>query len=384
MKKFYKISILILIVIFNSCNKYDLKKQAGKQKNIKVEINYNIETLGLIYSLADSELVYSDFKGSAHLLKYFLKRFKKYEKHPAVIKMKELIKKGIFEASSVTIGLYYTDFPEFKEKYSYDYSGYTEAEIKELNDFFRLARMFYVDADLKHFFKKQYKLYSKIEDEVKSVLPPKEYIKVLEDFHGIPMRDYIIIPSVFIPNYFNFGPTITTKNGTINYYVLGPTYDINIKNKINLKNNLGFNDKEYLNSTAIHEFGHTFMRFIDKPQNMKLINSISYLNTKELQNKIYTQGYGSWKNVFEEHLVRTCEIVIAGKMGNEKLKEKLYNNYVNERGFKYIPIILKIIPEYESNRDKYKKFEDFLPRIIEELRLKAKPSIAKHNTQYKK
>lgn len=114
------------------------------------------------------------------------------------------------------------------------------------------------------------------------------------------------------------------------------------------------------------------MRFIDKPKNIKLINSISYLNTKQLQDTIYPQGYGTWKGVFEEHLVRTCEIVIASKIGNNKLKKKLLNDYVKKRGFKYIPIILKIMPIYENNRNKYKKFEDFFPRIIEELRIKTK------------
>jgi len=373
------IILLILIVSFISCNELtsDKRKIQIKTKQINVKINYNVETLGLIYSLADTELVYSDFKESAHLLKYFLDKFKKYKSHPAVIKMKELLNKDIFESSSVTIGLFYTNFPEFNKKYDFDYSNYSEEEKKELFDFFELARKFYIDANLNQYFEKQEPLYTKIKSEIKSVLPKSKYIKTLEEFHGISMLDYVIIPSVFIPNYFNFGPRIKTKNGTINYYVLGPTYDIKIEDEINLKKNIGFNDKDYISSTGVHEFGHTFMRFIDKPKNVELINSISYLNTKDIQDKIYPQGYGTWEDVFEEHLVRTCEIVIASKMGNEKLKEELFNDYVKERGFKYIPLILKILPEYENNREKYKKFEDFFPLIIEELRTKTK-----HNKMY--
>jgi hypothetical protein len=326
--------------------------------------------------------VYSDFKENAHLLKYFLDKFKKYKSQPAVIKMKELLNKDIFESSSVTMGLFYTNFPEFNKKYDFDYSEYTNDEKKELISFFDLAKRFYIDANLQYFFENNYTLYLKITNEVKSVLPKSEYISILEKFHGISMSDYIIVPSIFIPNYFNFAPRIITKNGIINYYVLGPTYDIEIDKNINLSNSIGFNDKEYISSIGVHEFGHTFMRFIDKSENTKLINSISYLNTKELQDKIYPQGYGTWKGVFEEHLVRTCEIVIAKKMGNKKLANKLYNDYVIERGFKYIPEILDIIPEYENNRIKYKTFENFLPVIISKLKsIKLSTTINKSNAR---
>ena len=83
MKTYNKIAILLILIIsLISCNEHTSNKEIQQidNKEIKVEINYNIETLGLIYSLADTELVYSDFKESAHLLKYFFGKFKKYKK----------------------------------------------------------------------------------------------------------------------------------------------------------------------------------------------------------------------------------------------------------------------------------------------------------------
>ncbi len=369
MRKGLTIILVVFFVLASLSNGNNLKKENLRlgYKEIKVEINENIETLSLIYSLADDELINVDFAEKAHLLKHYLKEFEKFKDHPAVKKMKFLLKKEIFGASCVTYGLFYTDFPEFKEKYPFDFSVYKKEEKNQLLEFYQLARKFYKDVKLSKFFIKHHTVYERIKNEVKSVLPSNSYIKTLEKFHGISMLDYVIIPSIFVPNYFNYGPTIKTRKGIINYYVMGPAYDVNIKSGVKLPDKLGFNAKSYIFSIGIHEFGHTFVRFIDKPKNARLINSISYLNTEELRKKIYPQGYGNWKGVFEEHLVRVCEIEIAKMMNNEKYSKILYEDNVIKRGFKYIPYILDIIPQYEKNRDKYKTFEEFFPLIIKKL-----------------
>lgn len=337
-------------------------------KYVKFEINKNVETLGLIYYLADSSILYNNFAKSSHLLKYYINKFLKFKSHPTVIQAKKLIENGILEASTTPIfGLYYSDLPEFKSKYDIDYTNYNKKEKKEVENFLKQIPQFYFDAKLDSFFIKENEIYKKILLEINTTAPDSSYISTLEDYYGIQMLDYIIIPSIFIPNYFNFSQELKTKNGTLNYYVLGPAYDIETDSGIDYKLGLGFDNKAYVERIGIHEFGHTFVRFLDEKKYQSMIKSLSFLNTTELQKNI-AKGYGNyWENLFEEHIVRLIEIRIAKKIGNDSLVNKLTDSHLNKNGFIYIKKMSEIILIYENNRVKYQKFEDFFPVLVEEM-----------------
>jgi len=181
------------------------------------------------------------------------------------------------------------------------------------------------------------------------------------------MLDYIIVPSIFIPNYFNFGPQIKTKRGIINYYVLGPAYDIKIDSIIDIKSGVGYDDKEYIERIGIHEFSHSFVRFMDEEKYVKMIESISFLNTDQLKKNI-AKGYGNnWKIILEEHIVRLIEIRIAKLSGNETISNQLINSHINKNGFVYIKEMSDIITIYEKNRKTYKTFQDFFPILIKKM-----------------
>lgn len=366
MKKITIIPIFLVVVISSS---FQLQRENKfKPKRIKSEININVETLGLIYYLADSSILNEGFPGSAHLIRYHLKYFLKFKDHPTVILAKRLINEGILEASTTSVfGLFFTDLPEFKQKHKIDYSLYNNSEINELKNFFKQVKKFYIDSKMDVFFNSNQYLYSKIKSEIISTLPDSNYIKTIEQYFGIQMLDYIIVPSIFIPNYFNFGPQIKTKRGIINYYVLGPAYDIKIDSIIDIKSGVGYDDKEYIERIGIHEFSHSFVRFMDEEKYVKMIESISFLNTDQLKKNI-AKGYGNnWKIILEEHIVRLIEIRIAKLSGNETISNQLINSHINKNGFVYIKEMSDIITIYEKNRKTYKTFQDFFPILIKKM-----------------
>jgi len=73
---------LINIAFFFSCFSMENKNY----KYVKFEINKNVETLGLIYYLADSSILYNNFAKSSHLLKYYINKFLKFKK-PAICRL---------------------------------------------------------------------------------------------------------------------------------------------------------------------------------------------------------------------------------------------------------------------------------------------------------
>lgn len=366
MKNLIAIQLILLMLV--SCSSPLHKKDKSKTKIVKSEININVETLGLIYYLADSSLLNEGFPESAHLIKYYLQHFSKFKSHPVVDLAKRLINEGVLEASTISaFGLYFTDLPEFKQKYEIDYNFYEDFEIKELENFFKQVPKFYINTKIDDFFNSNKNLYTKIKSEILTTLPDSNYINLIEHYHGIEMCDYVIVPSVFIPNYFNFGPRIKTDCGIINYYVLGPAYDVEIDSIIDLKSGLGFDDKAYIERLGIHEFGHTFVRFLDEDKYQKMIERISYLNTNKLQNEI-AKGYGDdWKTIFEEHIVRLIETRIAKISGNNILYNELWDKHINKNGFVYIREMSDIIMLYENNRNEYHKFQDFFPILVEKM-----------------
>lgn len=376
MRQFFFVLLCMSILFSCSNNKKLIEK---KENKIEVEINRNVETLGIISMLVDGEdLLKNGFPESAHLLRFNLNQFKKYANHPAVIKANELLKKGNWDYSSITFGVEYSLLPEFK--INPHLNGNQEKKIissieeSERQEFYKLVKDFYNDAKLDSFFYSNQKVYDEIYNEVNKSLPDSNYLRILEKYHGIKLIGYKIIPSLFVPNYFNFGHRVVTDSGSISYYVMGPAYDIKIDSSVqylSMIDSFGFKSKNNIMQLGVHEFSHSFVRFLDKPINKKLVESISFLNTAELSENMKSQGYGgNWASCFEEHLVRLCEIRIAKASGNTKLEKEIYEKYAVHRKFIYLPMMNQIIDEYENNRNKYEKLEDFLPVIIEKLKTK--------------
>lgn len=370
--------ILLWIVLFIiSCSSENKDNNLKKTKYIKTEINRNVETVSLIYSLAEQdELLSYGFPKSAHLLRYNLKQFEKFKNHPVVIKARELMKKEYLCFGNIGEVLQFSQLPVFTRNERLNDILNTDTIPQEkksdLETFYKMVKDFYVEAKMDSFFNANKKVYDKVIFELNKSLPDSNFIETLEKYHGAEMAGYRIIPSIFIPNYFGFGPRIKSDSGIINYFLMGPAYDIKIDSTINNLSTIekfGFDKKEYVIEIGVHEFGHTFMRFLEKTENQKLIESVSYLNTPYLIENMKKQGYGgNWSDCLEEHLVRLCEVRIAKMTGNTKLEHEIYNKDVNDRKFVYLPMLNKLIEEYEIDRNKYKRFEDFFPIIIENMK----------------
>lgn len=369
------IIILIIFIVFSSCsnkteNENKNKTRTNEKENsiIDVEINKNLETLGIILSLASEEYFQYDetLNERAHLLKYILKKFENYKNHPAVKKAKYLIDNDIFYIPNAQIGLYFTDLPEFKLKDDLNISSYySDTEQVSINEFLELVPSFYKGANIDSFIIAESELYKRIISEAKKSIPDYKSIRTLEDFHGIDMNSYTLIPSPSIPNYYNFGVRIKANNNYDVYYLFGPTKDIEIDSSLVLPNDLGFDNKKYIEKVCIHEYGHSFVGFLDKPENQKLVKSISFLNSDSL--KEGQERYGDWSGIFEEHIVRTIEIRVAEINNDTILRNELYEKNVNEKKFLYITKILQIMKIYENDRVKYSKFEDFFPTLIDKM-----------------
>jgi len=378
-----KILHLIVLIVLASCSNKQINnssKSTEKKKEIQVEINYNIETIGIILDLSelgDYVLSNSSKERNYEFVRLIRNEFKDYRNHPAVLKFNKLNELNLAHFIHYYYGLSFSKLPEFKLKHPkfnefYNSETYRPNQIDSLLiNFDNSIREFYSDANLKEFYNKNKTIYQKIKTEVQSVLPT-EIIQTMENYFGMYGNEFIICPSLTIPNDWNFGPEIKTDKLNTFYYLAGPSYDLKPKREslisISKNDSLGFNDKESLTDLAIHEFGHSFVRFLDKEKNKKLYNKLSFLNSERLKENFEKIGQGTeWETIFEEHLVRANEIMIWRDMGKNNIAENKIKYEYEKEGVLYIKEFVFALEKYRKIKSQYKTFEDYYPKLIIEL-----------------
>ena len=374
--------VSFFIILFIGCKERQRnipKNTPANQKEIQIEINKNIETIGIILNLSDlGDYILGKYHGNDYsLVKLYRKEFDEFKSHPAVLKVNELGKLDLLQFGYYYYGLSFTELPEFKLLYPrfdefYSSDELTKEQIeKELQEFDKLVKDFYLDAQIETFLSRNKTFYDKVIAETKKTIP-NNIIATMENFFGEFEDKYAICPSPTIFTSFNFGPSIVSKNHKLSYYLLGPAYDLkpNRKhfNEISTKDSLGFNDKEYVRELAIHEFGHSFVRFIDKKNNKNLIEQLSYLNTNKLKENLEKIGEGTkWSTGFEEHLVRATEIMVWRKLGEQKIADEKLKYEREVEGLLYINQFVNSLEKYESKRDEYITLESYFTELVSDL-----------------
>lgn len=379
MRKTIYFLIVILLISCKEKQSNISENYPTNQKEIQIEINKNIETIGIILNLSDlGDYIIEKYHGNDYsLVKLYRKEFDEFKTHPAVLKVNELGKLDLLQFGYYYYGLSFSELPEFKLLYPkfdefYSNDELTKEQIeKELLEFDKLIKDFYLDAQIETFLSGNKSFYNKVIAETKETIP-NNIIATMENFFGEFDNKYVICPSPTIFTSFNFGPSIVSKNHKLFYYLLGPAYDLkpNRKHldKISIKDSLGFNDKEYASELAIHEFGHSFVRFIDQKENKKLIEKLSYLNTNKLKENLKKIGEGTeWSTAFEEHLVRATEIMVWRKLGERKIADEKLNYEQEKEGLLYIKEFVNSLKKYESNRDEFLTLESYFTKLINDL-----------------
>ncbi|CAN5917442.1 hypothetical protein BH11BAC7_BH11BAC7_15090 [soil metagenome] len=141
---FFLLITTAVFISLGSCGDSDVKKENA----LTVRIDYNVETLGIIFSLSDDAdwlLEHSNKSEDSYFLKLYRKQFASFKEHAAVSMLDSLTAKHIFSISNPYIGLHYSPLPEFKQQFPfnaefYKQSSHTKAEVDAaMDDFAKLV-----------------------------------------------------------------------------------------------------------------------------------------------------------------------------------------------------------------------------------------------------
>lgn len=357
---FMHVAILFFAFLIQSCDQQaESKFLQTKVSSIDISIDERIELLTIMQLLGGWEDVLSKMIGSeiprseSIYRKNIDEKFLQFKSHPSIKTILDLQEAGFSFDAPVGLMLHLTRPPELKPlveipQYYLDRAGGKE----KIEIFIAAVRKFYLDTEFSDFYKQNKSYYESVIAKSKETSDLSLPEKFLKDFYG--QKD-ISVSIVFTPvfPYGNFGPRFKDKIIS----VISPN-GLLVDKGIQV-----FNLKESY-SLLVHEASHSL---VDTESQRKNLQKVSYL-LDPIKEKMSENGnaYGNWDNCFEEHVIRAIELLYALQVKGEKEMLKKMDKE-KELGFIYIEEIFNSIKEYDSNRGKFKKFEDFYKKLVEDF-----------------
>ncbi len=370
--------LFLLCGLTPACSQPD-GNESSKPQRLTAACDINTECVGIVLDLSGlGQYVVNTFSYGDKQYRYMRMirdEFAPYSDHPAVKKARELTDLKLLHYGFYYYAVYHSPFPEFERIHPLDSGFYGTIMLhdsleRHYREFDSLLRDFYRDAQVQEFYTHNRDFYRHIEEEVQSTLPVVN-LTALDSFYGTPKNRclYRIIPSPTLPIGFNFGPSLQDGDNCTFYYLCGPSFDTKPfhPDSLNGITETGFLDSVYLAETALHEFGHSYVRFLDKPEMKASIDTLEFLNASDMQKRIMEYGQSPlWRNVFEEHLVRASEIVIWKQLGDStRVERKLSTD--QEEGFWLLPRFIVLLETYTRQRDRYPNLEAYMEVLFQEL-----------------
>lgn len=335
---------------------------------LTVGVNYNIELLGLAYFIGfegvDIEnktveingkripkkdwhsygfYIYEKYRGfakSEHLKKSFTVADHLWLDY--IIKL--LVQTKPFPNAKLTADIGVQDFINFSIKKD-------TAEAKQnVTTFLDGLNHFYNEVNFNQYISETKLFYTSALAQVKQNLPDLDFVKAIESFYRKKFDKYSLVPSLTIPKGMGFGLKYSKHGNTTLFNVFGAFDFQSFQQPERL--DLGFGNPLRFKELSIHEFGHSFVNpIVDKiPQEKVTKTDTLFQPIKEAMAK---QGYNTWKVCLYEHFVRAGEVVIARLSGDKEGSERLRLEYIKNRSFVYLPIIIAELERYSKSKDNY-------------------------------
>jgi hypothetical protein len=226
----------------------------------------------------------------------------------------------------------------------------------DASKFSQLLRDFYKNADCKSFFRSCEKDYATAEKQF-NVLFKKLDVNWYYKYYGkAPNETFNIIIGLGNGGN-NYGPHIDMPSGQKQVYAIigAGTFDSTGKPTF---------ESDYYLPTLIHEFNHSFINYLtDKYE--KSFSSPGKIIFENEKSKMKRQAYSNWKTMLNEALVRASVVRYLmsheqdSSIADKEIKQQL------SRGFVWMTDLVKLLGEYEAERNVYPTLESFVPRLVQ-------------------
>jgi hypothetical protein len=225
---------------------------------------------------------------------------------------------------------------------------------KEVREFLRLGRDFSKRSKFKDFLADHQELYDQTAGRLKQTLSRHAHLEWFEGFFGAKPKASFHVVAGMLNGASCYGPRMITGKTEEMYCILG----------------VWQRDREgaprfgrSVVPTVVHEFGHSFVN----PLVAKHAADFEKAGKKiygRVAKTMKRQAYGHWETMIHESIVRAG--VVRYRLAQEGMLAGLGEIQQQQiRGFAWVGELSGLLGQYEQQRDKYPRFEAFMPRIVE-------------------
>lgn len=280
--------------------------------------------------------------------------FLKYKDHEAIKLAEGLQQQGFSYDAPPAFILQLSPLPDLDrpEKYSDYLIGRASGE--ENLERFRIAlRDLAQKSNFTGFYKNHAADYVKWADRALNGFKADSLSEWMADYFGWTGDEFHLVFAPAMFPYGGYGPSKEIGGKTIIYQVIRE----NGKSDSLPEFQSGLN----LAGLSLHEFGHSFVN--------PSLERCSLLSKKYDLEELYTpvktvmekQAYGTYSTFINEMVVRA--MTARAYCHNPVVYKKIMDNE-KKRGFYFIEFTCEQLEYYEKNRDKYKRFDEFVPYLL--------------------
>ena len=321
---------------------------------VKVYVDARVELVSIIPLLAPWSSVPERMRDYPYLREVY-EYFSEWKDHEVIQLFTELMYRGFSVDALLGLATHLSDPPELEVRV--DYSDYILEKAHGRENVEKLVeklRAFCGDAHFVEFYSRHEDLYSKVSEALGSEVRAERVVEALEDFFSMAMDCYHVIPLLTLEG--NFGYRLGSGEGVHAFAFVMPT-DV-IKGVPTFKG---------ARVAVEHELIHAFLNPLAERYRDAVNEYLKALGP--LKEGLGKYGYGRAVLIFNEHLVRACNIALEELyMGLPKERVARWIKVEEERGFRLIRVFYEAVRRYTAKKAEYRSFENFYLEMLKMLR----------------
>lgn len=288
--------------------------------------------------------------------------FASYQEHPAIQMAEQLTQKGFTYDAPPNFILHLGPLPDLEPV-----NGYSEYLLQRADgtanlEAFRQALMqLAAESNFGEFYRQQRPYLQKTLEAAVQGFEGEQAVAWLEEFYGSKYDDYyIIFAPAFFPGGGYGGIDVTKADGTKQIYQI-------IRENGKSTGEPNFGSVTRILPTAIHEWGHSIVNpALDQSMEKLKVLQPLYEPVKSLMTR-GQQAYGNVQSFLHEQVLRAAGVIAIGDTnGLQAMENQIADE--NQKGFYLTRFTVDQLQHYRKNRNKYPRFIDFVPTLLESYR----------------
>lgn len=357
------IAVLLLLAVADT-GRAQLPAGFKADKKLHIGFHKNVELLGFAYFLAyeglNSETQMVTINGVTipekdwQVYGYaFYRKYQQYQQSKHLASALS-ITEHLWLSSILPLLMNVADFPnayiptELDTMVYLAFSRKKDAAEAKVNAslFLEACNAFYKEVNFDIYLAESAVYYQSALEQIRRYWQGKGVIGYMEAFYRKSFQGYALVPSLTLPKGMGFSVQVRNVKERTSCNVFGGTGKQEISDTNSL--NMGFAEPGKLRELSIHEFGHAFVNPYIESLPRQVLDSCSLL-FDTVKARMEEQGYNTWESCVIEHFVRAGEVVVAEQMGNPGVAERLRREYVNDRRFIYLPMLIDALRKYGTD-----------------------------------